>query len=413
MPSVSGAFRGIPDMKPIRVLYVSGSLGLGHVTRDLAIANQFRALLPAADVEWLAGHPATQVLQEAGERVVAGAEDYGDANTVAEAAARGSGLNLVRFMARTQDAWKQNSQCFLRIVASTRYDLVIGDESYEVTLALRDQPQAKTFRYAFIVDFAGIQPMTRSPAERLGVWVLNRLWSSDYRSKRRPPYDVGLFVGEPDDVPDTRFGLGLPNRRVFAQAMYTFVGYVFPFDVGEYADRAGLRRRLGYGTEPLVICSIGGTAIGRELLELCGRAVVVARRTRPDLRAILVTGPRLSPDALALPPQVEVRAFVPRLYEHFAACDLAVVQGGGTSTAELTALRTPFIYFPLEGHSEQADIARALARRGAGFRMTLRQTTPEDLAGQILNAIGAPVSYSPIRADGARTAARILAALVS
>lgn len=400
-------------MRPINVLYVSGSLGLGHVTRDLAIANQFRALLPAADVEWLAAHPATRVLQEAGERVVAGAERYGDANTVAEKVARGSRLNIVSYMAKTQEAWRQNSRCFLEIVASKRYDLVVGDESYEVTLALRDQPRAKTFRYAFIVDFVGIQPMTRSPTERLGVWILNRLWSSDYRRKRRPPYDVGLFVGEPDDVPDSRFGLGLPNRRAFAQAMYTFVGYVFPFDVDEYSDKAGIRRRLGYGAEPLVICSIGGTAIGRELLELCGRAAIVARRTRPDLRAILVTGPRLSPDALALPPQVEVRAFVPRLYEHFAACDLAVVQGGGTSTAELTALRTPFIYFPLEGHSEQADIARTLERRGAGFRMALRHTGPEDLAGRILNTIGATVSYSPIRADGARTAARILAELVS
>lgn len=400
-------------MKPIRVLYVSGSLGLGHVTRDIAIASQLRAHLPAADVEWLAAHPATRVLQEAGERLVAGAERYGDANTAAETAAQGSTLNLVSYMARTRDAWKQNSRCFLQIIASTRYDMVVGDESYEVTLALREQPRAKTFRYAFIVDFAGIHPMTWSPAERLGVWILNRLWSADYRQKRRPPYDVGLFVGEPDDVPDTRFGLGLPNRRAFAEAMYTFVGYVFPFDVREYADKAGVRSRLGYGTEPLVVCSIGGTAIGREMLELCGRAVVVARRTRPDLRAILVTGPRLSPDALALPPQIEVRAFVPRLYEHFAACDLAIVQGGGTSTAELTALRTPFIYFPLEGHSEQADIARALERRGAGVRMALRHTTPEDLAARILNTIGAPASYSPIRTDGARTAARILAELVS
>jgi len=400
-------------MKPIRVLYVSGSLGLGHVTRDIAIANQLRAVLPAADIEWLAAHPATQVLREAGERLVPGAEHYGDANVAAEMAARGSTLNLVSYMAGTQEAWKQNSRCFLQTVASTRYDLVVGDESYEVTLALRDQPRAQTFRYAFIVDFAGIQPMTWSPTERLGVWILNRLWSSDYRRKRRPPYDVGLFVGEPEDVPDARFGLGLPNRRAFAQAMYTFVGYVFPFDAGELADKPGVRCRLGYGTEPLVICSIGGTAIGRELLELCGRAVVVARRTRPELRAILVTGPRLSPDALELPPQVEARAFVPRLYEHFAACDLAVVQGGGTSTAELTALRTPFIYFPLEGHSEQADIARALERRGAGIRMALRHTGPEALAGRILNSIGAPVSYAPIRADGARTAARILAELVS
>ena len=58
---------------------------------------------------------------------------------------------------------------------------------------------------------------------------------------------------------------------------------------------------------------------------------------------------------------------MPRLYEHFAACDVAVVQGGGTSTLELTALRPPFVYFPLEGHAEQTlVVAKRLARQGAG-----------------------------------------------
>jgi hypothetical protein len=41
-------------MEPKRVLFVSGSIGLGHVTRDLAMVRALRALLPV-EVTWLAG----------------------------------------------------------------------------------------------------------------------------------------------------------------------------------------------------------------------------------------------------------------------------------------------------------------------------------------------------------------------
>ena len=50
---------------------------------------------------------------------------------------------------------------------------------------------------------------------------------------------------------------------------------------------------------------------------------------------------------------LDVRAFVPNLYRHLGACDLAVVQGGLTTTMELVAARRPFLYFPLRHHFEQ------------------------------------------------------------
>jgi predicted glycosyltransferase len=49
----------IRNMDKISVLFISGSLGLGHITRDIAIANQLRILLPEVDIEWLAAFPAT------------------------------------------------------------------------------------------------------------------------------------------------------------------------------------------------------------------------------------------------------------------------------------------------------------------------------------------------------------------
>lgn len=119
-----------------------------------------------------------------------------------------------------------------------------------------------------------------------------------------------------------------------------------PFDPAEFADRGELRRRLGYEEAPLVVAAIGGTAIGRELLQLCTDAYPRLRELVPDVRLVLVCGPRLDPASFDLPGGVEARGYLPQLCEHLAACDVAVVQGGGTTTLELTALRRPFLYSP-------------------------------------------------------------------
>ena len=71
-------------------------------------------------------------------------------------------------------------------------------------------------------------------------------------------------------------------------------------------------------------------------------------------------------------------------------------------TLELTALRRPFLYFPLEGHSEQQIVvAGRLARHGAGVRMSLSQTTPQEFAKAIFTNIGKPATYPAIASDGA------------
>jgi predicted glycosyltransferase len=164
----------------------------------------------------------------------------------------------------------------------------------------------------------------------------------------------------------------------------------------------------------LVICSIGGTAIGKELLELCARAYPVLKAKFPDLQLVLVCGPRLSPDLLqGIPQGVEIRGYVPALYEHLAASDLAIVQGGGTTTLELTALRRPFIFFPCEGDFEQESVVGGrLARHQAGTRMTFSRTTPQRLAEQIIAHIGRPVTYPSIPTDGAKRAAHLISELL-
>ncbi|HEX7212163.1 MAG TPA: alpha/beta hydrolase, partial [Propionibacteriaceae bacterium] len=52
-----------------RALYISSPIGLGHAQRDVAIADELRKLHPDLEIDWLAQHPVTRVLQAAGERI--------------------------------------------------------------------------------------------------------------------------------------------------------------------------------------------------------------------------------------------------------------------------------------------------------------------------------------------------------
>jgi UDP:flavonoid glycosyltransferase YjiC (YdhE family) len=122
---------------------------------------------------------------------------------------------------------------------------------------------------------------------------------------------------------------------------------------------------------------------------------------------LLVAGPRISAESLTVPEGVECRGMVPQLWRHLAACDLAVVQGGGATTLEVEALRIPFLFFPVEHQSEQeVTIANRLARHKAGIRMNISSTSPEDLAHAIISNLGTSVSYEEIPVHGVQLAAR-------
>ena len=391
-----------------KALFISGSLGLGHAARDLAIARELRRQNPQVEISWLAGSPASQLLAAEGERLLPQSARFSNLSLDAESVSRASRLNVVKYTIRARRSWKENVTIFQEVVRTSSYDLVVGDETYEISIALKRSPDLKTFPFVMIYDFVGLDAMTGNPIEKLMVYAWNRVW-------RRPGVeDLSLFVGEVEDVPDRKFGFGLPNRREWARAHYTFLGYILPFSPHDYVDRKRLRAELGYGAEPLIICSIGGTSIGKELLELCGQALPSIRKRIPDARMVLVCGPRLAPESLRLPPGVEVRGYVPALYRHFAACDLAIVQAGGTSTLELTALCRPFLYFPIEGHCEQElGVSERLARHGAGERVVLSQTQPESLAERVLRNLGTQAHYAPIPTDGAAKAAQLLAGLLA
>ena len=133
----------------------------------------------------------------------------------------------------------------------------------------------------------------------------------------------------------------------------------------------------------------------------------------PSLRMIVVCGPRIDPDVFAARDGLEVVGFVPRLYRHLAACDVALVQGGLTTTMELVANRRPFVYVPLNDHFEQQFHVRHRLDRYRAGRCVDGNAPPDEIADAIRDSLACPVDYRPVAVDGARRAASAIAELLN
>jgi UDP:flavonoid glycosyltransferase YjiC (YdhE family) len=226
--------------------------------------------------------------------------------------------------------------------------------------------------------------------------------------------DRAVFVGNPDDIVPDSFGPELPLIGDWTREHYAFAGYVTGFDPSDFADRQALRQELGYrDDEQVCVVTVGGSGVGSHLLRRVIQAFPEAKRQVPALRVIVVAGPRIDPASLPTHDGLEVRAFVPQLYRHLAACDLAVVQGGLSTCMELAANRRPFLYFPLRHHFEQNfHVAHRLDRYRAGRRMDYATAKPEVIADAIAAEIGRSVAYRPVETDGATRAASLIAELL-
>ncbi len=401
--------------RPKRALYLSSPIGLGHARRDLAIATELRALHPDLQIDWLAQHPVTRVLGEAGERVHPASDWLANESAHIEFESDEHDLHVFQAVRRMDEILVNNFMVFDDVVTDEHYDLVIGDEAWDVDYFLHENPERKRFAFAWMTDFVGWLPMPSGGEAEAAITADYNAEMIEQRARFRRLRDRSIFVGDPSDIVPDSFGPGLPGIREWTERNFDFAGYVTGFDPAEVADRDALRDRLGYPRDALLcVVTVGGSGVGTSLLRRVLDAAPLARRLVPDLRFVVVTGPRIDPGSLPRRRGVTVRGYLPDLYQHLAAADLAVVQGGLTTCMELTACRTPFIYVPLRNHFEQNFHVRArLDRYDAGRCLTYDEATePEVLAEAIAKEVGRDVGFRPVETGGAARAAALLADLL-
>jgi pimeloyl-ACP methyl ester carboxylesterase/predicted glycosyltransferase len=404
--------RGLDRRK--RVLYLSSPIGLGHVRRDLAIAQELRQRVDGIRIDWLTQHPVTPVLDAADEHVHPASRWLANESAHLTDESGEHDLHVFEAFRRMDEIMVANFTLFQEVVEAGRYDLVVADEAWDVDLFWHHNPELKRAPLAWMTDFVGYLPLPEDGHREAQL-------TADYNTEMlalverfHRVRDRALFVGSAEDVVAEPFGPGLPDIRAWTRRRFDFTGYVTGFEPTELTDTAALRAELGYDPDDAVcLVTVGGSGVGADLLRRAIAAYPLAATQVPGLRMIVVAGPRIDPGSLAAPAGVEVHAYLPDLHRHLAACDLALVQGGLTTTMELTATGRPFLYFPLKHHFEQRiHVRHRLDRYGAGRMMEYDDALPEVIAQAIADEIGRPTAYRPVETDGAARAATALAELL-
>ena len=396
--------------RPKRALYISSPIGLGHAWRDVAIADELRALHPDLQIDWLAQDPVTRVLESRGERIHPASADLASESTHIASESAGHDLHVFQAIRRMDEILVANFMVFHDLVEQEAYDVWIADEGWEIDYFLHENPELKTAAYCWLTDFVGWLPMPDGGEHEAYLTADLNAEMIEHIARFPRIRDRAIFVGSPEDiVPDT-FGPGLPAIREWTEEHYDFSGYVIGSLPGP-TEREALRAELGYGPDERVcIATVGGSGVGDVLLRRVVDGFDVARRAIPGLRMIAVAGPRIDPAAFPQRDGLEVRPYVHELRRHLAVCDLAVVQGGLATTMELTAARKPFLYFPLGHHFEQRfHVRHRLDRYGAGRCMDFDTASPDAIGAAIAEEIGREVAYRDVETDGAARAAALIA----
>ena len=239
-----------------RALYISSPIGLGHAQRDVAIADELRRLHPDLEIDWLAQHPVTTVLQARGERIHPASAELASELHHIESESAEHDLHCFQAVRRMDEILLANFMVFHDLVHDQPYDLWIGDEAWDLDYYLHENPEEKRAAYVWLTDFVGWLPMPDGGDAESAL-------TTDYNAEmieqiaRYPRVrDRAIFVGNSADiVPDT-FGPGLPSIREWTGAHFDFAGYVTGFDPAQFADAngfvpsSGMDRTSGYASSP-------------------------------------------------------------------------------------------------------------------------------------------------------------------
>ena len=223
--------------RPRRVLYVSSPIGLGHARRDLAIARELGKLRDGVQIDWLAQEPVTTFLTGVGERVHPASAQLSSESQHIESEAFEHELHAFQAIRRMDEILLSNFSVFQELVDSGDYDLVVGDEAWDIDHFWHENPELKRSAYAWVTDFVGWLPMPEGGPEEVALTADYNAEMIEHVERFKRVRDRAIFIGEPDDiVPDT-FGPGLPSIRALDAG---------PFRLRRLRQRPGPgRRRAG------------------------------------------------------------------------------------------------------------------------------------------------------------------------
>ena len=193
-----------------------------------------------------------------------------------------------------------------------------------------------------------------------------------------------MYTGLPSNAPG---GHGAEARRAGAAARVLHTGTPLRRGFG-HVDRAEARGELGLDEHVPVVLVTGGSQGARALNDLVPQAL---QRVPRPLQVVHLAGlgndsaVRARYGAGGRELQASVRAVAADMDRLFAAADLVICRGGGTTVAELMAVGRAALVVPYPHHRDQQQLhnARVLERVGAAVGCEERDLDVAGLAARV------------------------------
>ena len=298
--------------------FFSSPIGLGHITRDIAIAENLRD----TRISFATGSGAAKILNRLDYKV---RDVYSPPSFVVKG---GTLKNPAKWLWRYYQYYRDCKDIAQWILDEDRPDVVISDEDF-ASLSVAQDMKIPTILITDVLE----THFTKG----LASWVEKKMNKSMQQIIKK--CDVVIFPEDGNNEENiTRTG------PIVRQTRHT---------------RDELREKFSFKRRTILV-SIGGTDAGIFLIDAALEAIskIKQEKTEGDIDTVLVSGPAVNQEFK----NVRNLGFVENLHELIFAADVLVSLAGKSTMDEAAAYGTPSIFIPIKGHFEQEDNAR-----GRGF----------------------------------------------
>ena len=289
--------------------FFSSPIGLGHVTRDIAIANNFENIT----TNFVTGSGATKILKNLDLKVQ---DVYNPPSFIVE---NGTLKSPAKWLWNYYQYYKDCKKISQRILQEDNPNLVISDEDF-ASLTIAQKMKIPTVLVTDVLETRFTKGLVSFIEKKMNKSMQEIIKKCDI-----------VILPENGNDQDNIKRVG----PIVRQTSFS---------------REELRKKFSFEKKTIVI-SIGGTDTGLFLIE---KALESISKINQDIEIILVTGPAISKKF----ENVRNLGFVDNLHELIFAADLLISLAGKSTIDEANAYGTPAIFIPIKGHFEQEDNAK-------------------------------------------------------
>jgi len=290
--------------------FFSSPIGLGHVTRDIAIANNFENIT----TKFVTGSGAAKILKNLDHNV----EDaYVPPHFIVE---NGKLKNSTRWLLNYYQYYTKCKKISDKIIEKDKPRLIVSDEDF----ASLTTAQNKKLPTVLITDIVQTNFLT-------GITSFIEKKMNNSMQKIMKQCDVVII---PENGPDEE-----NIKRVGPIVRHTNF------------SRDELRKKLSFNNSTIVI-SVGGTDAGAFLIE---KTLDSIAKINQDVDIVIVSGPSLNEKFGS---HIRNLGFINNLHEVIFAADVIVSLAGKSTIDEAKVYGTPGIFIPIKGHFEQENNAK-------------------------------------------------------